>query len=239
MAKIKVGFALYSSFDSLDVLGPYQTFFYAGFDCHLIAEKRRPVKSLEGVKLEPGATFAAAGQLDVLFVPGGSDIDGVLKAGHPGKNAYLDFLIRQAPGCQLVCSVCTGALLLAAAGLLDGHLATTHWAYKQVLQLFPCTVVDDFRRYVQSGNRVTGAGISSGLDESLYIVSLLAGLGTARSAQLAMQYNPQPLSHCGDPKDGDIKDDPGMVAARQAAWEVPATLEFVRRWVGKATSTNK
>jgi cyclohexyl-isocyanide hydratase len=82
-----------------------------------------------------------------------------------------------------VCSVCTGALLLGGAGLLDGHIATTHWAFKEVLKLFPCQVVDDYRRYVQSGNRITGAGISSGLDPAMYIVSLLYGVGTARQGQ--------------------------------------------------------
>jgi transcriptional regulator GlxA family with amidase domain len=231
LPKLKVGFPLYNSFDSLDVLGPYQTFFYAGFECHLIAASCRPVESLEGVAINPSATFDAAGQMDVLFVPGGSDIPGVLKAGHPGKNAYLDFLGAQAPGATLVCSVCTGALLLAAAGLLDGHLVTTHWALKDVLKMFPCTVVDDYRRYVQSGNRVTGAGISSGLDESLYIVSVLAGVGPARSAQLAMQYRPQPPVNCGDPEDRDIRDDPGMIEARKSEWGIPATANFVRSWI--------
>lgn len=233
MPNIKVGFPLYAGFDSLDVLGPYQTFLYAGFDCRLIAENRHAVKSLEGVKIEPACTFDDAGQMDVLFVPGGSDIPSVLKAGHAGHNRYLDFLIAQAPGAKLVCSVCTGALLLAAAGLLDGYTVTTHWAYKQVLKMFPCTVVDDYRRYVQSGNRVTGAGISSGLDESLYLVSVLSGIGTARSAQLAMQYRPEPVTHCGDPDDTDIRDEPGMVAAREAEWDVPATVAFMRSWIAE------
>jgi transcriptional regulator GlxA family with amidase domain len=213
------------------VLGPYQTFFYAGFDCYLLAENGEAVGSLEGVQIKPRMAFADAGQMDVLFVPGGSDIPGVLKAGYPGDNSYLDFLIAQSKGATLVCSVCTGALLLASAGLLDHHLVTTHWAYKEVLQLFPCTVVDDYRRYVQSDNRITGAGISSGLDESLYIVSLLAGLGTARSAQLAMQYHPQPPVECGDPSDRDIRDDPGMIAARKQAWHVADTEEFFRSWI--------
>jgi transcriptional regulator GlxA family with amidase domain len=231
MPRLKVGFPLYSTFDSLDVLGPYQTFYYAGFECHLIAEACDPVESLEGVLIKPCTTFDDAGQMDVLFVPGGSDIPGVLKAGHPGNNAYLDFLIAQAPGATLVCSVCTGALLLAAAGLLDGHLVTTHWAYKDVLKMFPCTVVDDYRRYVQSGNRVTGAGISSGLDESLYIVSVLLGLGASRSAQLAMQYHPQPPVNCGDPADRDIKDYPGMIVAREKEWDIPATANFMLSWI--------
>jgi transcriptional regulator GlxA family with amidase domain len=231
VARIKVGFPLYSGFDSLDVLGPFQTFFYAGFECHLISADGGSVTSLENVQIGPCIALKDAPQLDVIFVPGGRNIEGVLNAGHPGKNTYLDFLIAQAPGATLVCSVCTGALLLAAAGLLDGHLATTHWAYKDALRLFPCTVVDDYRRYVQSGNRITGAGISSGIDESLYIVSVLAGMGVARGAQLAMQYNPQPPVHCGDPDDRDIQDDPGMVDERKQTWHVSDTIAYVRSWI--------
>jgi putative intracellular protease/amidase len=134
---------------------------------------------------------------------------------------------------KLVCSVCTGALLLAGADLLNGHVVTTHWAFKEVLKLFPCEVVDDYRRYVQSGNRITGAGISSGLDEALYIVSLLYGVGIARQGQLAMQYNPQPAFHCGDPGDVDIKDDPAMVTARKQAWHVEDARSAVAKWLGK------
>ncbi|MGB0063368.1 MAG: DJ-1/PfpI family protein, partial [Terracidiphilus sp.] len=176
-------------------------------------------------------TFENCPQLDVLFVPGGADPVSVLTAGHPGSNLYLDFLIRQAEGTQLVCSVCTGALLLAGAGLLNGHLATTHWAFKDVLRLFPLCVVDDYRRFVQSGQRITGAGISSGLDESLYIVSLLYGLDVARRCQLAMQYNPHPPFHCGDPADSEIQDDPAMVEDRKAQWQVHDAKKAVERWL--------
>ena len=102
-------------------------------------------------------------------------------------------MAEQAKGATLVCSVCTGSLLLAAAGQLDGFVATTHWAHKDVLRLFACTVVDDYRRYVHSGNGVTGAGISSGLDEAIYLISVLAGTPAARRAQLSMQYHPQPI----------------------------------------------
>jgi cyclohexyl-isocyanide hydratase len=229
----KVGFPLYAGFDSLDVLGPFQTYTFAGMDRYLVAPDLKLVTSFEGVSIQPTATFDNCPQLDVLFVPGGSDPVSVLLAGHPCANPYLDFLIRQAAGAKLVCSVCTGALLLAGAGLLDGHIVTTHWAYKEVLRLFPCHVVDDYRRYVQSENRITGAGISSGLDLAMYIVALLYGVGVARQGQLAMQYHPQPAFHCGDPGDTDIKDDPGMVAAQMKAWQVAQAREAVAAWLGK------
>ena len=228
---LKVGIPLYSGFDSLDVLGPFQTFTFAGMDRYLVAADCCAVTSFEGVSIQPRATFDDCPQLDVLFVPGGSDPVAVLQEGHPGSNAVLDFLIRQAPGAKLVCSVCTGALLLAGAGLLDGHLATTNWAYKDVLRLFPCHVVDDYRRYVQSGNRITGGGISSGLDEALYIVSLLYGVDVARRGQLSMQYHPQPFLHCGDPADADIQDHPGLVREIQENWQVAQAREAVAGWL--------
>jgi transcriptional regulator GlxA family with amidase domain len=230
---LKVGIPLYPGFDSLDVLGPFQTFTFAGMDRYLVAANQSLVTSFEGVSIKPRATFGDCPQLDVLFVPGASDPVQVLLEGRAGHNPMLDFLIKQAEGAKLVCSVCNGALLLAGAGLLDGHVVTTHWAYKDVLRLFPCRVVDDYRRYVQSGNRITGGGIASGLDEALYIVSLLYGVGVARQGQLAMQYHPQPAFHCGDPEDSDIRDDPGMVQAVLDNWQIAQAREQVAKWLGK------
>lgn len=231
---MRVGLPLYSDFDSLDVLGPYQTFTMANMDCCLVSADGCPVKSFEGVTIQTHYSFANCPQLDVLFVPGGSNPVAVLEAGHPGSNPYLDFLIRQAGGAKLVCSVCTGALLLGGAGLLDGHTVTTHWAWKDVLRLFPCKVVDDYRRYVQSDNRITGGGISSGLDEALYIVAVLFGMETAREGQLKMQYHPQPALRCGDPGDEDIRDNPGMVSAILEQWQVTAARDKVEKWLGSA-----
>lgn len=239
MAQLKVGFPLYESFDSLDVLGPFQTFTWAEMDRYLLGPTAATVTSFEGVALTPRKSFSDCVkekiQFDVLFVPGGADPVAVLQQGKPGSNPYLDFLAAQAPGCTLVCSVCTGALLLAGARLLDDHIATTHWAFKSVLSLFPgMKVVDDYRRYVQSGNRITGGGISSGLDEALYIVSLLYGTDQARRGQLAMQYHPQPMFHCGDPADSDIKDDPGMVEDRINEFRVSQAVQAVRKWLATA-----
>jgi transcriptional regulator GlxA family with amidase domain len=228
---LKVGFPLYKDFDPLDVVGAFQTFNFAGMDCYLLSPTLDPVSTVEGITLLPRATFANCPQLDVIFVPGGADAVEVLAYGHLGQNPWLDFLVKQAVGATLVCSVCTGALLLAAAGLLDGHIVTTHWAYKPVLRLFPCQVVDDYRRYVQSGNRITGGGISSGLDESLYIVSLLYGTQHARQGQLTMQYHPEPIVHCGDPADSDIKDDPGMVPDLIQSFGVQQSVETVKKWL--------
>jgi transcriptional regulator GlxA family with amidase domain len=231
---VKVGIPLYNGFDSLDVLGPWQTFTFAGMDRYLVAADSTPVQSFEGVGIQPHVTFAQCPQLDVLFVPGGADPVAVLLAGHPGANPFLDFLVRQAGGAKLVCSVCTGALLLGGAGLLSGFTVTTHWAWKDVLRLFPCNVVDDYRRYVQDRNRITGGGIASGLDEALYIVSVLYGVDTARKGQLAMQYHPQPALHCGDPADTDIRDHPGLVSQIRDEWQVDKARDAVAAWLGHA-----
>jgi transcriptional regulator GlxA family with amidase domain len=230
-SKLKVGFPLYESFDSLDVTGPFQTFTFANMDLYLVGPTERAVTSFEGIALTPRCTFDTCPQLDVLFVPGATDPLSVLRQGQLGSNPFLDFLARQAPACNLVCSVCTGALLLAAAGLLEGRTVTTHWAFKPVLRLFACRVVEDFRRYVQSGNRITGGGISSGLDEALYIVSLLYGTEEARRGQLGMQYHPQPLFHCGDPGDVDIKDNPGMVEDCIETFGVAEAVEEAKAWL--------
>lgn len=230
---LKVGIPLYPGFDSLDVLGPYQTFTFAGMDRYLVAEQAGPVTSFEGVTIQAPWDFSSCPQLDVLFVPGGDDpITAVLIKERPGHGPYLDFLNGQAANATLVCSVCTGALLLGGAGLLKGHTATTHWAYRDALREFPGVhVVADYRRYVQSGNRVTGAGISSGLDVAMYIVSLLQGVQVARRGQLSMQYHPQPPFHNGDPDDTDIKDDPAMPDEIRQNWKIPEACIQLRNWL--------
>lgn len=228
---LTVGIVLYDRFDSLDVLGPFQTFTFAGMTRFLVAETLAPVISFEGVSIKPHATFDTCPKLDILMVPGGATPVDVLLKGHPGSNPVLDFLIARAPDAHLVCSVCTGALLLAGAGLLNGYDATTHWAYKDVLRLFPVKVVNDYRRYIKSDNRITSAGISAGLDVSMYIVSLVLGLDVARQCQLAMQYNPQPPFHCGDPDDSEIRDNPGMVEERKKAWDVADATKQVAEWI--------
>jgi cyclohexyl-isocyanide hydratase len=228
---LTVAFPLYPKFDTLDVLGPLQAFLYAGFTSTLVAAEVGGVTSLEGVTVAATACFDDKTQYDILFVPGGSDIPSVLSLGARGSNPYLNFLTRQAQSAKLVCSVCTGALLLAAAGLLDKRIVTTHWAYKDVLRLFPCHVVGDYRRYVQSGNVITGGGISSGIDEALYIISVVAGVEAARRAQLSMQYHPQPIIQCGDPDQPDIRDIPELPATIQSDWDVAGTASKVGEWL--------
>jgi cyclohexyl-isocyanide hydratase len=198
---ITIGIPLYTNFDSLDVLGPYQTFFmqHPTLKATILGPDKNPVTSFEGVAIVPQGTFDSSPQFDVLFVPGGVELEKMLDRSKSSQ-AYLDFVSRQAKGAKLVTSVCTGAILLAAAGGLDGYRATTHWAYQSVLRLFPAvTLAPGYPRFVTDGNRVTGGGISSGIDESIAIVSMLLGDDAAKRGQLTMQYEPNPPFHSGDP----------------------------------------
>ena len=121
------------------------------------------MKTMNGIRFEAHGSFSAFPQLDVLWVPGG-DPEALGEIMSDPDSEYLGYLRQVAPGAKWVCSVCEGALLLARAGLLDGHKATTHWAFVDCLKSFPAIQVDTFHnRFIESGNRLTGGGISSGL----------------------------------------------------------------------------
>ncbi|HLJ26919.1 MAG TPA: DJ-1/PfpI family protein [Candidatus Angelobacter sp.] len=203
IAPTLIGIPLYPSFDSLDVAGPHQTFYMQEPSLKPLiigSNTCDPVVSFEGMKIVPDCDFESCPQLDVLFVPGGVGLDKVLLEDKRHGFPYLHFLERQAAKARLVTSVCTGAIFMAAAGLLDGYRATTHWDYLSVLKLFPKVIVaEGYPRFVIDANRVTGGGISSGLDEAMAIVSLLLGNHAAKRGQLTMQYAPQPPFNDGDP----------------------------------------
>ncbi|PLR23332.1 DJ-1/PfpI family protein [Caulobacter zeae] len=210
-----VGIVLYPGVDILDVAGPHEVF--AFFDGEVIdrtiqvatvAATTDPIQTSGVLKVVAQYEYDAAPHIDMLFVPGGGN--GLQDA--IGDQALLDFLSDRAGKARYVVSVCTGGLLLASAGLLDGYKATTHWGFIECLKLFPkVTVVNGCPRWVKDGNRITGAGISSSIDESLFmvqtIVTDLAGGPDAeekaqlasQQAQLSIQYNPDPPFPGGDP----------------------------------------
>ena len=203
---MKLGIPVYEDVDLLDVMGPYEMFGWAAkhkqLDVQLISEDGGPVTSMNGVKFDSHASFADSPQLDVLWVPGGAP----KKLGEimsDPNSPYLGYLKQVAVDAKWVCSVCEGALLLAQAGLLNGHKATTHWAFIKCLQNFPEITVDTTHaRFIESGNRLTGGGISSGLDESLKLIELLYDTDTAINVQVSTQYFPSP------PVKGKIPDTP-------------------------------
>lgn len=210
--KFTVGITLYPDFDLLDVAGPYDVFNL--FDSSVIerdvqvvsiAAHRTPVASSGGFAVTPSNDFRDHPPIDLLFVPGaGPGITSTI-----ADDDFLDFLRRTAARSRYVTAVCTGSLLLASADLLDGYEATTHWSCIDCLKLFKnVKVVNGCPRYVRDRNRITGGGISSTVDESLFLVEAVVADATGsaekaalavRHTQLSVQYNPHPPYPGGDP----------------------------------------
>ena len=173
-------------------------FHWAKFQVDVVAEKPGEVSFNSGLVFQVSAGLDPPRPADALWVPGGDpgSLTRIIAEGKGCKgSAYLEFLKDQAAQSQWVCSVCEGALLLAAARLLDGFRVTTHWAFIPYLiaHHHPDVVVaDGHPRFVIDRNRITGGGISSGLDEALKLIELLAGRETAISVQQVTQYYPEP-----------------------------------------------
>lgn len=193
---MKLGIPIYDDVNLLDVAGPLEMFHWAGqenpLETVLVSSDGGAVTSMNGVRFEAQASFAETPTLDILWVPGG-DPAALQDIMRDQNSPYLEYLRQVAVGATWVCSVCEGALLLARAGLLDGYRATTHWAFVKCLQQFPEIDVDTGRkRFLVSENRLTGGGVSSGLDESLKLICLLFGEDTAKSVQMNTEYFPRP-----------------------------------------------
>jgi transcriptional regulator GlxA family with amidase domain len=187
-----IGMPAYDAVDMLDVAGPFEMFSWAGLAVELVAEKSGPLNFRDGFSFNVDKTFGEAGAWDVLWVPGG-DQAALVKLMSDPRRTYLDFLIRQSEHVKYVASVCDGALLLAAAGLLDGYTVTTHWAFVPCLKGHSkVRVADGYPRYCLDRNRLTGGGISPGLDEALMLVQLLMGTQAAQAVQCNTQYYPCP-----------------------------------------------
>jgi transcriptional regulator GlxA family with amidase domain len=194
---VKLGIPIYEGVDLLDVTGPLEMFYWASQDKNaletvLISEDGKSVTSLNGVTFQAQKSFAEVPSLDILWVPGG-DPPALERIMHDAHSPYLEYLRKVAENATWVCSVCEGALLLGRAGLLKGHQATTHWAFVDCLKRFEGVTPDTSNpRFVLSGNRLTGGGISAGLDESLKLIALLFGEEVAKGVQVTTQYFPDP-----------------------------------------------
>jgi cyclohexyl-isocyanide hydratase len=190
---ISIGIVLFPGVTQLDFTGPYEVFTrFPNINLYLMSESLEPMRSDRGLTFLPDTTFAQAPHLDVLFVPGGSGINAKLEDKH-----FLKFLKTQGEQARYVTSVCTGALLLAAAGLLEGYRATTHWLSWDLLEMLGVEAVK--QRIVIDRNRITGGGVTAGIDFGLAIAAELYGETLAQEIQLQIEYNPQPPFNSGSP----------------------------------------
>lgn len=186
-------FPIFPNLTQLDFMGPVQFLSrLPGAVVHVAAANLDPVPTDCAVALVPTVTFADCPQADIVCVPGGH---GVREALHDG--ATVPFIAAQAPGARWVTSVCTGAFLLGAAGLLQGKRATCHWAYTHLLPLVGAS--HEAARVVEDGNVITAGGVTSGIDFALTLIAREAGEDVARMIQLALEYDPAPPFPGGHP----------------------------------------
>lgn len=191
---MQIGLLLFPNLTQLDLTGPFEVFARTpGANVHLLWKTLDPVRDDRGLRMLPSTTLQASPQLDVICVPGGpGQIDLML------DDEVLEFLRRQADGARWITSVCTGALVLGAAGLLKGYKATTHWASHDQLAMFGARPVQ--ARYVVDRNRVTGGGVTAGIDFALALVAEMLGEDVAKAIQLSIEYDPAPPFNAGSPE---------------------------------------
>ena len=194
---MEIGLVLFPHITALDLVGPFEVLSRVpDVQTRMVWQETGPVRAQYGLTLHADTTFAECPPLDVLLVPGGTG-----QVEQMENPALLRFLREQAAGAKWVTSVCTGTLLLGAAGLLRGYRATTHWRYLDCLPELGATPVR--KRIVADRNRVTAAGVSAGIDMALFLTALLAGEQTAQSIQLGLEYDPQPPFASGSPERAD------------------------------------
>jgi cyclohexyl-isocyanide hydratase len=190
---LTIGALIFPDMDQCDFTGPFEALARVPNARFLtIWKDKNPVRDLAGLRLLADTTIDEAPQLDVLLVPGGQGQEALMH-----DEAVLSFIRQQAAGARYVFSVCTGALLCGAAGLLQGKRATTHWTAMEVLPYFGAIPSDE--RVVIDGKLISAGGVTSGIDGSLVVVSLLRGETVAQELQLYMAYDPKPPFNAGSP----------------------------------------
>ncbi|KAK9474797.1 isonitrile hydratase-like protein [Dipodascopsis tothii] len=193
---MRIGFVLFPNVTQLDFTGPAEVFAFARYEVVYPAASMDPVPTSAGFSVLPTHTFETCPPLDVVCVPGGSGQDEAMV-----DAATLEFVRKAAAEAKYVTSVCTGSLVLAAAGLLRGYRATTHWMALDFLGELGAIPVKE--RVVVDRNRVTGAGVSSGIDFALSLVGIENGPDVARRVMRGIEYDPVP-PYAVDPADDDV-----------------------------------
>jgi cyclohexyl-isocyanide hydratase len=205
MSDFNVGFVIFPNFTQLDFTGPFEVLSrlatppaisvpskFAHARTHIVAKTMQPVPSDRGLAIVPTCTFEQCPLLDLICVSGGGGVVDAL-----ADAETVDFIRRHGRRAEYVTSVCTGAFLLGAAGLLQGRRAATHWAFADLLPIVGAS--HEKRRVVRDGNIFTSGGVTSGIDFAFSIVAELAGLEVAQAIQLAIEYDPSPPFEGGHP----------------------------------------
>lgn len=217
---LQIGSLLFEGLDQIDLTGPFEVLSRLPNSTYKIyARTAEPVRDLKGLRLVPDATLADAPQLDVLHIPGGFGQEALMD-----NDEVLGWIRQQAAGALSVFSVCTGALLCGAAGLLMGRWATTHWASFHLLPFFGAIPVNE--RVVVDGNWVFAAGVTAGIDGALRLAAELRGSEAAQLIQLGIAYAPEPPFNSGSPETAPA---PILEQARQAVQDITARRERTAR----------
>lgn len=220
---IKVGFLIFENMQLLDFAAPFDEFrSVAELDIALIGKTLKPVTTTSGLRITPSHDINTLHPLDVLCVPGGSGINQLLD-----DESVLDFIRQQAKSVRYLTSVCTGALVLGASGLLKGRKATTHWSAMAYLKDFGAIPIQC--RVVVDGNIVTAGGVTAGMDFGLTMIGELLGEKIAKTVQLQMQYDPEPPFDCGTPE----KAPTNLVQEIKQKKTYDERREIIRQWQKK------
>jgi cyclohexyl-isocyanide hydratase len=190
---LHVGFVLFPRLTQLDLTGPYEVLCRVpDVEIDLVASTRDPVPSERGLAIVPTTTFSACAPLDMVCVPGGPGVNDAL-----GDAEILGFLQGVAPQARYITSVCTGSLVLGAAGLLEGRRAACHWMSRDLLRRFGADPMPG--RVIIDGKFITGGGVTAGIDFALRVVAELKGREVAEAIQLMIEYDPEPPYESGSP----------------------------------------
>lgn len=221
---LQIGALIFEGLDQMDLTGPFEVLSRVPNSTYRIFGKTTaPVRDGRGLVLKPDAALADAPQLDVLHVPGGAGQEGVMD-----DEDVLGWVRRQAQGARIVFSVCTGALILGAAGLLKGRRATTHWNSFHLLPQFGAVPMN--QRVVTDDKFVFASGVTSGIDGALKVAALLRGDEAAQVIQLGMQYAPEPPFASGTP---ETAPEGVLTSARQSMRAITEKREQTARRVAQ------
>jgi transcriptional regulator GlxA family with amidase domain len=235
---VKIAYVVYPDFTALDLVGPYEVISrWPEADVHFVASSLDPVRCDVGLTVIPTDTPETLPDPELIVVPGSGNPVPVLS-----DEVLIDWLRTAAPNCQWTASVCTGAGLYAAAGLLEGKKTTTHWGFRDNLKAMGVEVVGD--RAVWQGKHISGAGVSAGIDMALALTERVHGRKLAESLQLVIEYDPQPPFDTGSPDKADastlrlalrvlLGDRPFQMAARINRQSAAARLRRARRALTK------